>query len=252
MGKTISLFLCSLCLCVAANAADLQLQENAPGRYIVVQGDTLWGISARYLKDPWRWAELWKMNRDQLKNPHLIYPGNILILDKNTASLRLAGRQTIKLSPKTRAESLQAAAIPSIPTSVIEPFLSQPLIVEQSTLDQAARIAALQESHVAVGSGDVVYVQGISEDQGKSWQKISDLKDGRFGPIFGKNADHLFVLAQAGIVESTDGGKSWAKAIPAPKDMKGVSTLSWLEYDPVNDTLYVMKMGSELFRWQRK
>ncbi len=90
-------------------------------------------------------------------------------------------------------------------------------------------------------------------DQGKSWQKISDLKDGRFGPIFGKSADHLFVLTGAGIVESTDGGKTWNKAIPMPKDFKGVSSnLTWVEYDPTRDTLYVMRMGTELYRWQRK
>ena len=89
-------------------------------------------------------------------------------------------------------------------------------------------------------------------DQGKSWTKISDLKDGRFGPIFGKSADHLFVLTGAGIVESSDGGKSWSKPILAPKEMKGLGGLAWMEYDPVHDTLYVMKMASELYRWQRK
>jgi hypothetical protein len=89
-------------------------------------------------------------------------------------------------------------------------------------------------------------------DQGKSWTKLSDLKGGVFGPIFGKSDKHLFVLAQAGILESTDGGTSWQKAIPVAKDMKSVANLSWMEYDPTRDTLYVMKMGSELFRWQRK
>jgi hypothetical protein len=91
-----------------------------------------------------------------------------------------------------------------------------------------------------------------TNDQGKSWQKLSDLKDGRFGPIFGKSADHLFVLTGAGIVESSDGGKSWGKAIPAPKEMKGLGGLAWMEYDPVHDTLYIMKMTSDLYRWQRK
>jgi photosystem II stability/assembly factor-like uncharacterized protein len=89
-------------------------------------------------------------------------------------------------------------------------------------------------------------------DQGKSWSKISDLKGGMFGPIFGKSAEHLFVLTSGGIVESTDGGKSWGKAIAAPKEMKGIGGLSWMEYDPTRDTLFVMKMNSELFRWQRK
>ncbi|MSQ93452.1 MAG: hypothetical protein EXR98_02725 [Gemmataceae bacterium] len=91
-----------------------------------------------------------------------------------------------------------------------------------------------------------------SRDQGKSWQPIGNLKGGRFGPIFGKSADHLFVLTQAGIVESTDAGKSWSKAILAPKGMKSVAPLSWVEYDPLSDTLYIMTMGSELYRWQRK
>ncbi|HZZ79307.1 MAG TPA: hypothetical protein VFE62_12365 [Gemmataceae bacterium] len=91
-----------------------------------------------------------------------------------------------------------------------------------------------------------------TSDQGKSWQKISDVKGGIFGPIFGKSADHLFLLTQAGILESTDGGKAWGKPIAIPKGMKSVANLSWMEFDPVHDTLYVMKMGSELYRWQRK
>lgn len=81
---------------------------------------------------------------------------------------------------------------------------------------------------------------------------LSDLNDGRMGPIFGKNAEHLFVLTGAGILESTDGGKSWGKAGPVPREMKGVSTnLRWLEYDPIHDTLYVMGMGTELYQWKR-
>jgi BNR/Asp-box repeat len=91
-----------------------------------------------------------------------------------------------------------------------------------------------------------------TNDKGKSWKHLSFLKDGRFGPIFGKSADHLFVLTGAGIVESSDGGKSWGKAIAAPKEMKGLGGLAWLEYDPVHDTVYIMKMGTDLYRWQRK
>jgi photosystem II stability/assembly factor-like uncharacterized protein len=91
-----------------------------------------------------------------------------------------------------------------------------------------------------------------TKDQGQSWTKVSDLKDGRFGPIFGKNADHLFVLTGAGIVESANGGTSWSKAIPAPKEMKGLGGLAWMEYDPAHDIVYVMKMGSELYQWKRK
>jgi photosystem II stability/assembly factor-like uncharacterized protein len=88
-------------------------------------------------------------------------------------------------------------------------------------------------------------------DRGQSWKKVSDLKDARFGPIFGKDGKHLFVLTGAGIVESADGGATWGKALPLPKAMGGVSTLSWMEYDPVHDVLYVMKMGSDLYRLRR-
>jgi photosystem II stability/assembly factor-like uncharacterized protein len=90
-----------------------------------------------------------------------------------------------------------------------------------------------------------------TKDEGQSWTKISGLKDGRFGPIFGKNPEHLFVLTGAGIVESTDGGKSWGKAIAAPKEMKGTGGLSWMDYDPTRDVLYIMKMTSELYRMER-
>ena len=91
-----------------------------------------------------------------------------------------------------------------------------------------------------------------TKDQGKSWQKVGALKAGLFGPIFGKNDKHLFVLTQGGIVESTDGGATWADLIAVPKQMKSVANLAWMEYDPTRDILYVMKMGSDLYQWQRK
>jgi photosystem II stability/assembly factor-like uncharacterized protein len=88
-------------------------------------------------------------------------------------------------------------------------------------------------------------------NKGETWEKVSDLKDGRFGPVFGKDAKHMFVLTGAGVVESTDGGATWGKPIVIPKELKGVSPLTWLEYDPINDVLYVMKMTSELYKMPR-
>jgi BNR/Asp-box repeat len=88
-------------------------------------------------------------------------------------------------------------------------------------------------------------------DQGKSWKKLSDLKDGRYGPIFGKDARQMFVLTKDGIVESNDGGATWGKQLALPKEVKGGAPLTWLEYDPKNDVLYVMKMTTDLFRLAR-
>ena len=67
----------------------LELSDNPPDRYVVVKGDTLWGISKRFLKSPWRWPDLWGMNKDAVRNPHLIYPGNVLVLDLSGATPRL-------------------------------------------------------------------------------------------------------------------------------------------------------------------
>src|SRR5262249_1014734 len=88
-------------------------------------------------------------------------------------------------------------------------------------------------------------------DRGESWGKGGDLKGGRFGPVFGKDARHLFVLTAAGGDESTAGGGTWSKPVAPPKDLMGTGGLTWLEYDPKGDVLYLMKMGSDLYRLRR-
>jgi hypothetical protein len=88
-------------------------------------------------------------------------------------------------------------------------------------------------------------------DQGATWRNVGAIKDAQYGPVFGKGARHLFVLTKAGGVESTDGGATWSKPLAPPAGMKGIGGLSWLEYDPPNDVLYLMKMGSDLYRLDR-
>lgn len=85
-------------------------------------------------------------------------------------------------------------------------------------------------------------------DKGETWKKLGEIKDAQYGPVFGKNSEQMFVLTKAGVVESTDGGATWSKPLPPPQEMKGIGGLSWLEYDPPHETLYLMKMGSDLFR----
>ena len=75
-----------------AGTAPLEISRDAPDKHVVVRGDTLWGIAGKFLEKPWRWPEIWQLNREQIRNPHLIYPGDIVYLDNTgpTPRLRLA------------------------------------------------------------------------------------------------------------------------------------------------------------------
>lgn len=173
MNKTIISLILLLTLPAPALAASSgDLQETAPDTYTVVKGDTLWSISGRFLKQPWRWSELWKMNQEQIKNPHLIYPGDVIVLDRSAREVqaRLLRLETVKLSPAVRVEQLAAKGVPSIAPADIEPFLSKPLVVGQSELASAARIIATQENRFAIGAGDIAFVEGLSNEKGAAWQ----------------------------------------------------------------------------------
>src|SRR5688572_19515621 len=93
VGKSIIAlaFLVSGSVIAQAPSAPLAIKPDAPDRYVVVPGDTLWGISERYTDSPWRWPELWNMNRDQIRNPHLIYPGYVIVLDRERGQLTIGG-----------------------------------------------------------------------------------------------------------------------------------------------------------------
>ena len=176
----------------APASAPLTIRPDAPDRYVVVPGDTLWGISERYTDSPWRWPELWNMNREQIRNPHLIYPGYVILLDRDRARLTIAppGTETkpgaagepgapgaapttapgtVKLSPRLRAESLAKQEIPSIPPSVIEPFLSRPLVIEPDGLEKAPTIIATQQDRVVLAAGNSAYVRGIGASKDETW-----------------------------------------------------------------------------------
>ena len=141
-----------------------ELAPNAPDSYTVKPRDTLWDISKLFLKSPWRWPELWGMNLEQIRNPHLIYPGQLLVLDKSGGRARLRMGQAVggtdKLSPRVRSSALDADALASIPFGLIEPFLNDAVIFQRNELEQAPRIVATQENRVILGRGDTAYVRG--------------------------------------------------------------------------------------------
>jgi hypothetical protein len=153
---------------VFADESPLTLADNAPDRYIVVKGDTLWGISGRFLNEPWRWPEIWRFNMAQIKNPHLIYPGDIVLLDYADGRPRLRvgkpiGSGNVKLSPTAHNEQI-TKAIPSIPPNAIEPFISRPLVVNANELDDAPQLVGMDDSRIIIGHGDEVFATGIIDD----------------------------------------------------------------------------------------
>ena len=156
----------ALSLSFPAWADQVRLQENAPEQHVVVKGDTLWGISETFLKDPWQWPNVWELNRDEIKNPHLIYPGDVVRLIRDgDGKVRLTLdkgprlNETVKLSPRVHGEPIviRETGIPSIPEQAITPLLSRGGVGDPSDLENAPRILGSSDARVIFGRDDSVY-----------------------------------------------------------------------------------------------
>jgi hypothetical protein len=205
MRKIISLICILLPILTYVNglayADELVVRENAPDRYVVVKGDTLWDISNKFFKDPWKWPQIWGINKDAIRDPHWIYPGNVIVLDPSSKTLHLgelpksaqtpAGEVALvpdlpppsepvdsiasdskiqKLSPKIRVVDGERDAIPSIPASIIGPFLSKPLVIENDEIDGAPTLIGSIEQRALLSFGDTAFATGMPNDKGPLWQ----------------------------------------------------------------------------------
>lgn len=157
-------FVISLLVCVLASAMlvdTTRAQSDDTIRHTVVKGDTLWDLSATYLESPWLWPDLWQQNT-QIKNPHLIYPGDVLLINSN--SIRLIRNRPLsvnKLSPQIRREP--SHAITTIDPSVIMPFLSQSIVVEPDVLETAAYVLQGVDDKIILGKNSRFYAKDLAD-----------------------------------------------------------------------------------------
>ena len=219
------ILLAALCLAVSITQADtVKVNPDHPDSYVVVKGDTLWDIAGRFLQEPWRWPEIWKVN-PQIENPHWIYPGDVVSLKfeagspvltvdrgESTAgsttemtgsgSMRNPSDRNVKLSPRIREHSREEA-IPSIPIEAIRNFLSRPLVVSEDEMDDWPYVLAGKQGHLIAGKDDKVYVRGLSSEDGAKRYSIY-----RKGPAYKSNGKVLgyeaLHIADAVVVENGD------------------------------------------------
>ncbi len=219
-----------------------ELSPNAPQSYSVKVGDTLWGISALFLKSPWRWPELWGMNLSDIKNPHRIYPGQTLYLETrdglarlrlNAANAAASDLPTVRMSPHTRIDNLVPQALATLKSHLIEPFLAEPVIVDELGLGSAARIVAAQDDRVLLTRGDRAYARGpagaaLTDDLGRKQQTLrifrnaTPLKDPLTAEVLGYEAQYVgkALLVQSETTNSTTtDGKTHTVIVPATIDI---------------------------------
>ncbi|WP_287914401.1 LysM domain-containing protein [Tibeticola sp.] len=215
-----------------------EIAPNAPDQYTVQRGDTLWAISGLYLKRPWRWPELWGMNLADIRNPHLIYPGQVLRLVRRDGRAMLetpSEPPLVKLSPRVRAESLADAPIPTLPPHLIEPFLAEPVVLDEKEFESAPRIVATRENSVLLSRGDLAYARGpagkpLSTDPGEPkayrvYRDLRPLKDPASGEILGYEAQFVgrARLQRGESVSEAPGPDGKPEGLPVPATIEIVS-----------------------------
>lgn len=211
-------------------AADtVALRDGHPERYTVVKGDTLWDIASRFLRDPWLWAKVWNKN-DQIRNPHLIYPGDVIILSWRDGQPELGvlrnqkltpvdytgGGETgeivetpppgpvVKLSPDVRSEPLPGA-IPTIKPEAIAPFLTEPLAIERRELNKAGYVTTGLDDRVALGNLSQFYARGLGDASAAQHYKIFRPGKALRHPDTGKVlAYEAMFLGEAKVLEAGD------------------------------------------------
>lgn len=182
LNRFAALLVAALLVMATPVLADVvKMKDGHPDRYVVQKGDTLWDIATRFLDSPWNWPKIWRINQ-QIKNPHLIYPGDVIVFKMVNGEPVLTvermeklaptapaetgtmvvppDQRTVKLEPQIREESLEKA-IPTIPPGDIEPFLDAPLVVTHDELEDAGYITVGMEGRIVLAAGSEFYARAI-------------------------------------------------------------------------------------------
>ena len=171
MQKRIITLLCAAGLAISAPAfsAALKVRPDAPTRYVVKQGDTLWGISGKYLYRPWQWSRLWGANRSKIRNPDRIYPGQVLVLRYVNGRPRLSVERgaggdipLVKLSPRMREVS-SGYGIQAVNVNFYRMFMQHPQVIDQMQTQHAPRLVEGPDNRLIYSKGERVYAYQITE-----------------------------------------------------------------------------------------
>ncbi|MDX1811779.1 MAG: LysM peptidoglycan-binding domain-containing protein [Gammaproteobacteria bacterium] len=196
MKKSVLLLFMWLGLTGLTLADEIVLKDTHPTNYVVKRGDTLWDIASRFLRDPWRWPDIWYVN-PQIKNPHLIYPGDEVVLTYKDGKPQLVLKRAntsqdnlrvVKISPSIRSTSLRRA-VPTIPVDAIQQFLSRPDVMTEDKLKASPYVLAFQDDRLISGMGNTVYVRGIVPGSNTRYSLI------RSGKVYEDNGEVLGIEA---------------------------------------------------------
>jgi hypothetical protein len=167
----------------------IPVAQDAPDRYIVQPGDTLWDISSKFLTDPWYWPEIWHIN-PQVANPHLIYPGDELALTwvDGRPQVTLARGGPVRLSPRVRENPL-SDAVNAIPYERIAAFMQRPAVLTRDQVEGAPYVAHARDHRLISSVGNDVYARRLADGAVGNRYSIyhvgDELKDPDDGDVLG-------------------------------------------------------------------
>lgn len=236
-------------------ATSVVWRPDRPLRYTVRKGDTLWDISARFLRDPWRWPEVWHAN-PQVRNPHRIYPGDIIEVAMINGQAMLQPVEpplpAHRLSPEIRREPLEEA-IPSLPYERIAPFLAETALVDAKSLQKAPYLLGpVNAEQLIMGVGDRVYIRGTDAPAGTSFQVVGNqsvaLKNPDTGKPLGNQTEVLGMIrliqpgdpAQAVITQSRREIRAKNRLLPAPEDLITPDLLPRAPSQPISGRILLL------------